>query len=103
MPPVAFGGQLPPYAFPFPSAFPMPLFPNPVLFVENLPAGVTVNDLTALFSPHAGYVESRLVPVKEGVAFVEFEDEEKATQVLSVMQGFKVAQGHDIRISYAKK
>ena len=104
-PPPAFPGApaLPPYPFPYPPAYVMPAVPNKVLFVENLPGGMTVEGLGALFAPHAGYVESRLVPVREGVAFVEFEDEGKASQVLSLMQHFRASETNELRISYAKK
>ena len=102
--PTPGGAPLPAsYPYGFPAPFAMPLLPNRVLFVEQLPAGISLQQLSALFSPHPGYVESRLVPVREGVAFVEFEDEAKATAVLSLMQGFKVSEGHALRLTYAKK
>ena len=92
-----------PFPFPFGPGFPVPLLPNRVLFVENLPAGITLPALSALFAPHPGFVECRLVPVREGVAFVEFEDEARATHVLALMQGFKLSEGHEMRITYAKR
>jgi U2 small nuclear ribonucleoprotein B'' len=103
--PSAASSMFPPPPFPFPpSLLPLPPpIPNRILFVENLPPGISLSALSALFAPHAGHVESRLVPVRPGVAFVEWEDERRAGEAMAAMQGWKVEEGYEMRISYAKK
>ena len=96
---------LPPTGYP-PLPYPPPvqlLPPNRVLFVEQLPPHMTHTQLQALWTGHAGLVECRLVAVRPGVAFVEFVSEMEATEAMRRMQGLKVEDGHEMRISYAKK
>ena len=96
LPPVGY----PPMPYP-PHALLLP--PNRVLFVEQLPAQLTHSQLQALWSGQAGLVECRLVAVRPGVAFVEFGSEVEATEAMRRMQGLKVEDGHEMRVSYAKK
>ena len=96
---------LPPTGYP-PLPYPLPvqlLPPNRVLFVEQLPPQMTHTQLQALWTGQAGLVECRLVGVRPGVAFVEFSGEGEATEAMRRMQGLKVEEGHEMRISYAKK
>ncbi len=48
-------------------------------------------------------MECRLVAVRPGVAFVEFVGEVEATEAMRRMQGLKVEDGYEMRITYAKK
>lgn len=43
-----------------------------------------------------------MVEAKPGLAFVEYDSEQSATQARSALQGFTIAAGHALRISYAK-
>lgn len=48
---------------------------NSTLFVSNLPSEVTGEVLADLFHKFSGYCDVRLVPGREGIAFVDFDNE----------------------------
>lgn len=50
-----------------------------------------------------GFKEVRMVPGKQGIAFVEFESEADAGVAMSGLQHFKITPTHLMVISYAKK
>ncbi|KAH3756585.1 U1 small nuclear ribonucleoprotein A [Pelomyxa schiedti] len=77
--------------------------PNHILFVENLPANVNESMLTMVFQQFPGYKEIRLVPTKEGIAFVEFENEMLAGVAMQALNGFKITHDHAMAISFAKR
>jgi len=76
--------------------------PNRILFAENLPADITLEQLNALFGAHTGYRESRLVP-NRNVAFVEFENEYHSTVALDALQGHKLSAIERLKLTFAKK
>ncbi len=80
-----------------------PAGPNPILFVENLPAEVTEMMLSMLFQQFPGYKEVRLVPGKAGIAFVEFEDENQSGAAMRGLQGFKITPQNHMQVSFAKR
>jgi len=82
---------------------PKALPPNKVLFVENLPEQANDLMLGMLFQQFQGFKEVRMVPGKQGIAFVEFETEADATVAMAGLQHFKVTPTHLMVISYAKK
>lgn len=51
---------------------------NATLFVSNLPTETTREALEALFLQFPGYRDVRLVPGREGIAFVDFDHESGA-------------------------
>ena len=77
--------------------------PNKVLFVEDLPEGTTEAMLKVLFSQFPGYAESRLVPGKPGIAFVDFGSIQQAKVAITGLQGFQITPENTIQLSYAKK
>jgi len=77
--------------------------PNPILFVENLPAEVNEMMLSMLFQQFPGYKEVRLVPGKAGIAFVEFEDENGSTAAMRGLQNFKITPQNLMQVSFAKR
>eukprot|EP00299_Pterocystis_sp_00344_P009516 c4031_g1_i1.p1 GENE.c4031_g1_i1~~c4031_g1_i1.p1 ORF type:complete len:230 (-),score=42.65 c4031_g1_i1:16-705(-) len=79
-----------------------PALPTNVLFLENLPEQCTVQMLEMLFAQFVGYKESRLVPGKPGIAFVEFDLEPHATLAMNGLQGFKITESNYMKISYRK-
>eukprot|EP00301_Raphidiophrys_heterophryoidea_P014779 c23240_g1_i1.p1 GENE.c23240_g1_i1~~c23240_g1_i1.p1 ORF type:complete len:264 (-),score=71.06 c23240_g1_i1:93-839(-) len=79
-----------------------PALPTNVLFIENLPEQCNEMMLSMLFNQFPGYKESRLVPGKPGIAFVEFDGEPQATVALVGLQGFKITEQHLMKISYRK-
>lgn len=103
-----------------------PAPPNNVLFVQNLPAESTDSALNVLFQPcvpwlrraharpaaHAWLSSHRCsypglkdvrVFASKGFAFVEFDDAHNAGVAMQGVQGYKMAPGHDLRVSYAKQ
>lgn len=48
---------------------------TPTLFVSNLPNETTREALLVLFQKFPGFVDVRLVPGREGIAFIDFEHE----------------------------
>ncbi len=77
--------------------------PHKILFVQNLPEETTSAMLALLFQQYAGYIETRMVEARPGIAFVEFEDEDKATVAMAGLQGFKITATNAFTISYANR
>jgi RNA recognition motif-containing protein len=77
--------------------------PNKILFVQNLPTATTSSMLAMLFQQFPGYVETRMVDARPGIAFVEFENEAQATTALQGLQDFRITPTNAISISYAKQ
>lgn len=77
--------------------------PNNTLFVECLPEGTTEAMLKVLFSQFPGYTESRLVPSKPGIAFVNFASTKQARVAITGLQGFQITPENKIKLSYGKK
>lgn len=80
------------------------LIPHKILFVQNLPDenpddATTVADL---FQQYKGFVETRMVPGKSGMAFVEFNTDEDAKEAYKALRGFRMNE-NILQISYAKK
>ncbi|KAL5604782.1 uncharacterized protein BROUX77_004968 [Berkeleyomyces rouxiae] len=90
----------------FPSA--NPADQNPpcnTLYVGNLPAGTTEDELKEVFTPVKGY--KRLcyrVKANGPMCFVEFEDIQHATKCLNDMYGYLLPRSnkHGIRLSFSK-
>lgn len=89
-----------------------PAVPNRILFVENLAkdvgqggkAGGVAAVLGDLFARFAGFVEVRMVPGKEGIAFVEFGNEAEAAVSMSGLQGHLLGAALvPMKISFAKR
>lgn len=81
----------------------MNMVASPILFAQNLPADCTAAELSMLFQNSAGFKEVRMVPGKEGIAFVEFEDEHRATSSLTALNGFKLTPDASLVLTYAKR
>lgn len=77
--------------------------PNNMLFVENLPAGYTEDALRALFGQIGGFCEAKMVPARQGLAFVEYDTPVSAGTALVRLNGLKVDPDHPIRVTFAKR
>jgi len=77
--------------------------PSNVLFATGLPDGCTADMLDVLFKSHGGFKEVRMVPGKNGIAFVEFDDELKSSTALQALNGFKLTPTDSMRLSFAKR
>ncbi|XP_030963969.1 U2 small nuclear ribonucleoprotein B'' 2-like [Quercus lobata] len=77
--------------------------PNNILFIENLPHEATSMMLEMLFQQHPGFREVRMIVVKPGIAFVEFEDDQQSSMAMQTLQGFKITPQNPMTITFAKK
>ncbi|KAN0021796.1 hypothetical protein ACTFIU_003941 [Dictyostelium citrinum] len=75
--------------------------PNKTLFVENLPDKCDPMMLSMLFSQFQGFKEVHMVESKKGIAFIEFEDENKSGFAMTNLQHFKVTPEKPMVISFA--
>ncbi len=75
--------------------------PNKVLFLQELPSGVTQSAVEAVFKKFTGFVEVRLMAVRR-LGFVEFERDEDAVAAKEATSGL-ILDGSPVRITYAKK
>lgn len=80
------------------------LEPNKILFVQNIPQEVSDSDVQMLFGAYIGFREVRLVPGRKDIAFVEFENEQLATQARDTLHGFQmIPERTVIKVTYARK
>jgi RNA recognition motif-containing protein len=80
--------------------------PNRVLFVQHLPQSIGEEEtkmlLSMFFGQYRGYVESRLVPMHPGIAFVEFETIDQATVAMNALHGMDLGDDLKMLIQFAK-
>ncbi|KAI3636140.1 hypothetical protein MIR68_005492 [Amoeboaphelidium protococcarum] len=78
--------------------------PNKILYLQNLPTGVTQNDIQSLFESISGFMEVRLVPGRHDIAFVEFDNEQHAAMARSSQpNGLFNIKGQLIKATFARK
>ncbi|KAF7637222.1 hypothetical protein Mgra_00003398 [Meloidogyne graminicola] len=77
--------------------------PNKILFLTNLPPECTQEMLRVVFQPFPGLREIRQIPDRTDIAFVEFSNENEATNVKKALNNFKITPTHAMRVEYAKK
>jgi len=75
---------------------------NRTLFVENLPEGTKEEMVVMLFRQFPGFVGARMVPGKGSLAFVDYEGAGQAGIALQGLQGFMIAGGCELRLTFAK-
>lgn len=76
--------------------------PNNILFLSNI-QDANEATLTNLFKVYNGFREVRLIPGREGIAFVEFDYDHHAAIAKDALQGFKIAADKAMVITFAKK
>ena len=76
--------------------------PSKMLLVTGLPEAYTEAMLGALFGQVAGFVNAKLVPVAQGMAVVEFENEVVARVAMERLRGFKADATHTMSIAFMK-
>ena len=57
---------------------------NSTLFISNLPLETTPEALKVLFQQFSGYQDVRLVPGREGIAFVDFDNDAGAASARGI-------------------
>lgn len=72
--------------------------PSSILFADSLPQGCNEMMLACLFRSYAGYKEVRIP--REGLAFIEFDDEPHATVALQALNGFKLSAEETLKLKY---
>ena len=79
-----------------------PGVPHKILFVQGLPHTVAPSLLTSLFQQFPGFREVRMVEVRPGIAFVEYENEGLAAAALGGLQG-SLVEDEAISITFANR
>ncbi|XP_063721704.1 U1 small nuclear ribonucleoprotein A-like [Symsagittifera roscoffensis] len=74
-----------------------------VLFITNLPEEANEVMITMLFQQFTGFVTTRLLPGKRGMAFVDFDNENNASLAKDSLQGFKISPTNAMKIAFASK
>jgi U2 small nuclear ribonucleoprotein B'' len=74
--------------------------PSRIIFAQDLPSDINNIMLEMLFQPYEGYQEVRIP--REGLAFIEFDDEPHATLALKGLNGFKLTTKDVLKLKYGK-
>ena len=74
--------------------------PSHILFATDLPAECNEMMLAMLFRQYSGFKEVRMP--RQGLAFVEFDDEPHATIALERLNGFKLTTTDTLKLAYGK-
>jgi len=78
--------------------------PNKILFVQNLPNEFDVAALTAIFGMFEGFKEVRMVPGRQGIAFIEYDAEAGAITAKENTAGMTVGPEHSaMRVTYRRE
>lgn len=75
--------------------------PSKILLAQNLPTDCNEMMLAMLFQQHSGFKEVRLP--RPGLAFVEFESVDQATQAKMALSGFKLTPQDTLQVIYGKE
>lgn len=74
--------------------------PSKFLFAQNLPVECTKMMIEMLFRQYSGFREVRIP--RQGLAFIEFDDEPNATLALRGLNGFKLTSTETLDLKYGK-
>lgn len=74
--------------------------PSHILFAKDLPTECNEMMLGMLFRQYTGFKEVRIP--RQGLAFVEFDDEPHATLALERLNGFKLTTTDTLKLTYGK-
>ena len=85
------------------SAQQMPVAPNRILFVENLPKQTNDMTLSMLFQQYPGFKEARLVNGRPGIAFVEFDDASQSAIAKQALHNFKITPTNNMKVTFARQ
>ena len=76
--------------------------PNKTLFLRELPEDYGKDNIAMIFSRFPGFNEVRTVPGRNGIAFVEYENEEGAISAKEATAGMML-EGKAMRVTYQKQ
>jgi RNA recognition motif-containing protein len=74
--------------------------PSHILFAQDLPIECNEMMLAMLFRQYAGFQEVRIP--RQGLGFIEFDDEPHATLALERLNGFKLTTKDTLKLTYGK-
>jgi len=74
---------------------------NRILLIQNLPKEATENMVAMLFQASPGFLKVSLIPGYAGFAYVEYKDQQLATEAMNSLQGFKITAENQLVITYA--
>lgn len=74
--------------------------PSHILFAQDLPSECNEMMLAMLFRQYAGFKEVRIP--RQGLGFIEFDDEPHATLALERLNGFKLTTTDSLKLTYGK-
>lgn len=76
--------------------------PNKILFLQNLPNEYDVDALTTIFGRFDGFREVRMVPGRQGIAFVEYDAEQGAITAKENTAGMTLGD-KTIKVTYQRQ
>lgn len=76
--------------------------PNKILFLQNVPDGYDIDALTTIFGRFEGFREIRLVPGRQGIAFVEYDAEQGAITAKENTAGMTLGD-KTIKVTYQRQ
>src|ERR1700731_1861999 len=75
--------------------------PNKILFLRDVPKSYDAEGLSRIFGRFEGFREVRMVPGREGIAFVEYEAEAGAISAKEATAGMQLGdEGKGIRVTF---
>ncbi|KAJ1332472.1 hypothetical protein BSLG_008774 [Batrachochytrium salamandrivorans] len=78
--------------------------PNSILFIQSLPPDVSDEALSTLFKQFHGFKEVRLVPGRNDIAFVEYDNEMQSALAKQALHGHRMSpKDEEIKVTFAKK
>ena len=77
--------------------------PNKTVFVQNLPAEATDDELITLFKRYIGFVELRRIPTRPEIAFVEYETDAQAGVVRVGLDRHELRPNRPMRVTFARR
>jgi len=77
--------------------------PHSILFLTGLPQGVEHDMLKALFGQFPGLKDIRMVPSRQDIAFIEYEDVPQAAVAKRELTNFQLTPTYQLQVNFAKQ
>jgi len=76
--------------------------PNHIIFLENLPDNSTAEMVEVLFNQFDGYKETRMLPARNDLAFIEFNSIQEADKAKTALDRFHITPQNVMKITFAR-
>lgn len=76
--------------------------PNRILFLQQMPATVTHEELTRIFGHLPNLYQVRTIPGRTDIAFVEFHDIPSSVAAREATNGYAFPTGEHLKVSFAR-